>query len=72
MRLLIDCFTWSLFYWLCRASLLQSLSGADLPSNLNAIVRSVNFWMAYSAFSVLVVGAVVLVIDVRRILRVGR
>jgi hypothetical protein len=28
--------------------------------------------MAYSAFSVLVVGAVILVIDVRRILRVGR
>jgi hypothetical protein len=72
LRLGIDCFTWSLFYWLCRASLLQSLSGTDLPANPEAIVRSLNFWMAYSAFSVLVVGAVVLMIDVRRILRTGR
>jgi hypothetical protein len=71
LRLGIDCYTWGLIYWLCRASLLQSISGVDLPSNPDAIVRSVNFWMAYSAISVLAIGAVVLVFDVRRILRVG-
>jgi hypothetical protein len=35
------------------------------------LVNSINFWMASSAVWVLVIGIVVLVFDVRRILRVA-
>ena len=71
LRLGIDCCTWGLVYWLCRANLLQSLSGSDISSSEAAgYVNSINFWMASWAIWVLVVGAIVLAFDVRRILRV--
>jgi hypothetical protein len=73
LRLLIDGCAWGLIYCLCRANLLQSLSGSDVASTEAAkLVNSINFWMESSAVWVLVIGIVVLVFDVRRILRVGR
>jgi hypothetical protein len=70
LRLGIDCYSWGLVYWLCRANLLQSLSGSDVPSgNAPALVSNINFWMARSAVWVLAIGAVVLAFDVRRIIR---
>jgi hypothetical protein len=61
-----------LVYWLCRANLLQSLSGSDVSSTeAAAFVNSINFWMTTSAIWVLVIGAIVLAFDVRRILRIA-
>jgi hypothetical protein len=72
LRLGIDCYSWGLVYWLCRANLLQSLSGSDVPSTeAAAFVNSINFWMRTSAIWVLVIGAIVLALDVRRILRIA-
>jgi hypothetical protein len=72
LRLGIDVCSFGLVYWLFRANLLRSLSGSDLPSNEAArLVTSINVWGARSAIWVLVVGAVVVLFDVRRILRVG-
>ena len=73
LRLGIDCYSFGLIYWLCRANLLQSLSASGVSSaDAAALVTSFNNWMASIAFWVLVVGAVVLFFDVRRIIRVGR
>ena len=59
-------------YWLCRAGLLQSFSVSGLSSSQAArFVTSINLWMARSAFWVVAIGAVVLVFDLRRILRVA-
>jgi hypothetical protein len=75
LRLGIDAFSFGLVYWLFRANLLQSLSASGLSTSdvakLAQLVNPINFWMASSAIWVLVVGAIVLVFDVRRILRVG-
>jgi hypothetical protein len=72
LRLGIDCYSFGLIYWAFRANLLKSLSGSDLPSTEAArLVNSINVWAARSAIWVLVVGAVVVLFDVRRILRVG-
>lgn len=71
LRLGIDIYSWGLFYWLFRAHLLQSLSGNDIsPSETAKIVASLNFWMTNSAIWLLVMGAVNLIFDVRRRLRV--
>jgi hypothetical protein len=73
LRLGIDCYTWGLIYWLWRANLLQSLSGTDVSSTEAAqLVNSINHWMASSAIWVLIIGAIVLAFDVRRILRTSR
>jgi len=72
LRLANDCFSFWLFYWLFRANMLQSLSVPDVSlADTTALVRSFNHWMASSAVWVLVVGAIVLFFDVRRIVRVG-
>jgi hypothetical protein len=72
LRLVIDGCAWGLIYCLCRANLLESLSGSDVGSTDAAkLVNSLNFWMASSAVWVLAIGIVVVVFDVRRILRVG-
>jgi hypothetical protein len=71
LRLGINAYSWGMIYLLCRSHLLQSLSGSDLPSSEAArYVNSINFWMARSAVWELAIGAIVLVFDVRRILRV--
>jgi hypothetical protein len=72
LRLGLDVYSWGLIYLLCRANLLQSLSGGDLGSNDGVkLVNSFNYWMASSAGWVLFIGAIVLFFDIRRILRVG-
>jgi len=72
LRLGLDVYSWGLIYWLCRANLLQSLSGNDLPSTEGAkLVNSFNLWLGSWAIWVLAIGAIVLAFDVRRILRVG-
>jgi hypothetical protein len=72
LRLGLDLYSWGLIYLLFRSSLLQSLSGNDLPSTQAIkLVNSINFWMASSAIWVLVIGATVVMFDVRRVLRVG-
>lgn len=74
LRLGIDAYSWGLVYWLCRANLLQSLSASGMSSSdaakLAQLVNSINLWMANSAIWVLVIGAIVLFFDIRRILRV--
>jgi hypothetical protein len=71
-RLGLDVYGWGLVYLLCRANLLQSLSGSDLPPTEAAkLVNSINVGMASSAVWVLVIGAVVVVFDVRRLLHVA-
>ncbi len=71
LRLGIDCYSWGLIYWLCRANLLQSLSGHDVsPSGAAAFVISLNHWLASTAFWVPAIGVAVLFFDVRRILRI--
>ncbi len=71
LRLGIDCCSFGLFYWLCRADMLQSLSGNDVSStDAIRLVSSLNHGMASSAIWVLLIGAIVVVFDVRRILRV--
>jgi hypothetical protein len=73
LRLGIDFYSFGLFYLLCRTNLLQAFSASGVSSTDAAhFVRSFNYWMAGSAVWVLVVGAIVLFFDVRRILRVGR
>ena len=73
LRLGIDCYSFGLFYLLCRDNLLQSLSASGLTlTDAAHFVTSFNHWMASIAFWVLAVGAAVLFFDVRRILRVGR
>jgi hypothetical protein len=73
LRLGIDCYSFALFYWLFRADMLQSLSVSGVSfAEAATFVRSFNHWMAGSAIWVLVVGAIVVFFDVRRILRVGR
>jgi hypothetical protein len=70
LRLGIDCYSWGLFYWLVRSNVLQSLSGNDVPSGkAPALVIAINLWTANSAIWVLLIGAIVLVFDVRRIWR---
>jgi hypothetical protein len=72
LRLGINTVSWIMFYGLFRANLLETLSASSLsPSKALALVNSLNFWMARSALCVLLIGAVVLVFDVRRILRIG-
>jgi hypothetical protein len=71
LRLGLDLSSWGLIYLLFRSHLLLSLSGNDLPSNQAVkLVYSINFWVASSAIWVLIIGAVVVLFDVRRILRV--
>jgi hypothetical protein len=71
LRLGLDCYSFTLIYLLCRTNLLQSLSASRVSSvDAANFVGSFNHWMAGSAFWVLVVGAVVVFFDVRRILRV--
>jgi hypothetical protein len=72
LRLGIDCYSFGLFYLLCRTNLLQafSASGVSLLDAAN-FVKSFNQWMANSAIWVLIVGAIVIFFDVRRILRVS-
>jgi len=71
-RLGLDVYGSGLVYLLCRASLLQSLSGNDVPHTEAArLVNSINCWTASSAIWVVVIGAIVLVFDVRRLLRVA-
>jgi hypothetical protein len=72
LRLGIDFYSFGLFYWLFRANMLQSFSVSGVSVTEAAdFVRSFNYWMASSAVWVLVVGAIVLFFDIRRILRVG-
>jgi hypothetical protein len=72
LRLVIDFYSFGMVYWVFRANLLKSLSGSDLPSTEAAkLVSSINLWMASSAIWVLVIGAIVVAFDVRRILRAG-
>lgn len=72
LRLGTDCYSFGLIYWLCRSNLLQSFSASGVSSTDAAdVVRSFNHWMASSAVWVLVVGVIVLIFDVRRIVRVG-
>jgi branched-subunit amino acid transport protein len=72
LRLGIDCYSWGLVYWLCRANLLQSLSGHDVTAHDPAkLVASINFWMGKSAVWVIAIGLIVLAFDIGRILRVG-
>jgi hypothetical protein len=72
LRLGADCYSFTLIYLLCRSNLLQSFSasGVSFVGAAN-FVRSFNRWVASSAVWVLLVGAIVLFFDVRRILRVG-
>ncbi len=72
LRLGIDCYSFGLMYWLCRANLLQALSASGVSSaDAAAFVTSFNNWMASIALWVLAVGAAVVFFDVRRIIRVG-
>jgi hypothetical protein len=72
LRLGLDCTSWMLMYWLFRSNLLQSLSGNDLsPNRALNFVSSINFWTARSATWVLLIGIVVLIFDVRRIIRMA-
>jgi hypothetical protein len=72
LRLGIDCYSYGLVYWSFRANLLQTLSAGGLSSSqAAALVNSLNFWMTSSAIWVLVIGAIVLAFDIRRILRVA-
>jgi hypothetical protein len=71
-RLGIDIYSWGLVYWICKANLLQSLSASNLPpSDAAALVQAINHWTSISAIWVLLIGAIVVAFDVRRILRVG-
>ncbi len=72
LRLALDCCAWGLIFCLCRANLLQALSGNDVSSTEAVrLVSSLNHWMASSAVWVLIIGVIVLVFDIRRILRVA-
>jgi hypothetical protein len=72
LRFGIDCYTYSLVYWVFRANLVETLSASTLSSSqASELVKSLNFWMASSSIWVIVVGALVLIFDLRRILRVG-
>ncbi len=72
LRLGLDLYSWGLVYWMCRAHLLQSLSGSNLnPSNAAELVQAINSWMDRSALWVLVIGLIVVGFDIRRILRAG-
>jgi hypothetical protein len=72
LRLGIDCYSFGLFYLLCRSNLLQSFSANGISfADAADFVRSFNHWMASSAVWVLAIGVIVLFFDVRRILRVG-
>jgi hypothetical protein len=72
LRLGFDCYSFGLFYLLFRSNLLQSLSASGVSfADAADFVRSFNHWMAGSAFWVLIIGAIVVFFDVRRILRVG-
>jgi hypothetical protein len=72
LRLGTDCYSFALVYLLCRTNLLQSFSVSGVSSG-DAVnfVRSFNHWVASSAIWVVVVGAVVVFFDVRRLLRVA-
>lgn len=73
LRLGIDVYSWGLVYSICRAHLLQSLNAGGLtPVDAAELVKSINFWVDRSAICVLLIGLIVIVFDVRRILRVGR
>lgn len=72
LRLAADCFSFGLSYWLFRSNMLQSFSASGVSfADAADFVRSFNHWVASSAVWVLVVGAIVLFFDVRRIVRVG-
>ncbi len=72
LRLGIDVYSFALFYWLCRANMLHSISASGLSSSDAAeFVVSFNHWMVSSAIWVMAIGAVVVFFDVRRILRTG-
>ena len=70
LRLGVDVYSLGVVYLLCRANLLQSLTGSDLSSAEAAtVVGTVNSWLAGFAIWVIAVGVAVVVFDVRRILR---
>jgi hypothetical protein len=70
LRLGINAYSWGMIYLLIRGSLLQSLSANNLSlSEAERYVNLINLWMVRSAGWVLVIGAIVLAFDVRRILR---
>jgi hypothetical protein len=73
LRLGLDCYSFTLVYLLCRTNLLQVFSASGVSFNDAAeFVISFNRWMASSAIWVLIVGAIVVFFDIRRILRVAR
>jgi hypothetical protein len=73
LRLGIDCYSWALFFWLCRSNMLQFLSGGDVSvEKSSALVRSINSWVFLSAYWVAGIGLIVLAFDLRRILRATR
>jgi hypothetical protein len=72
LRLGTDFYSFGLFYWLLRASMLQSLSVNNVSvTDAADFARSFNHWLASSAVWALVVGAIVLFFDIRRLLRTG-
>jgi hypothetical protein len=72
LRLGIDIYSFGLFYWIFKSNPLQSLSASSLsPSAAGQLLNSINYWASISAIWVLVIGAIVLFFDIRRILRVG-
>ena len=72
LRLALDCGSFGLIYSLCRSNLLQSLSGVNIPPTEAATAVSfLDQWLARSAVWVLLVGAIVVFFDIRRIVRVG-
>jgi hypothetical protein len=70
LRLGIDVYSWVVVYFLCRANLLQSLTGSDAPNGAE-VVTTINHWTSASAIWVIVIGAIVLIFDLRRILHLA-
>jgi hypothetical protein len=72
LRLGIDICSFGLGYSLMKANPLQSLTASGLSlSDADKLLKALNYWASTSAIWVLAVGAVVVVFDIRRILRVG-
>jgi hypothetical protein len=73
LRLGIDCYMWALAYWVSQAGLLQSISGPDLSASHAAkLVQWANYLMSSWGIWIVLIGAINLFFDIRRILGVSR
>lgn len=71
VRLITDCAGWAMFAWLCKMNIVAEISVRNVaPEKTAQIASYINLWMGRSVPIVIAIGALIVLFDVYRILRV--